>query len=144
GRGGGLAAFFFDALHADVALIDEPLSTRRDALAALVPEPFRLPAIVTSDPDEAARFMDDAVARGLEGVMVKDLGAPYAAGRRGGSWRKVKPVHTFDLVVLAAEWGHGRRRGWLSNIHLGARGDEAGTSFVMVGKTFKGMTDELL
>ena len=85
--------------------------------------------------------MDDAVRRGLEGVMVKDLASPYAAGRRGGSWRKVKPVHTFDLVVLAVEWGHGRRRGWLSNLHLGARGDDG---FVMVGKTFKGMTDDLL
>ena len=110
-------------------------------LDALVPAPFRLPSIVTADADEAAAFMDDAVRRGLEGVMVKDLASPYAAGRRGGSWRKVKPVHTFDLVVLAAEWGHGRRQGWLSNLHLGARGDDG---FVMVGKTFKGMTDELL
>jgi len=145
GRGGGLAAYFFDVIHAGGdALVDQPLSARRVVLEEFVPPPFRLPSIVTADSGEAAAFMDDAVARGLEGVMVKDLDSPYAAGRRGGAWRKVKPVHTFDLVVLAAEWGHGRRRGWLSNIHLGARGDEAGTSFVMVGKTFKGMTDELL
>ena len=108
-----------------------------------MPADFRLPSIVTVDPAEAAAFMDDAVARGQEGVLIKALDSPYAAGRRGGSWRKVKPVHTFDLVVLAVEWGHGRRHGWLSNLHLGARGDEPGT-FVMVGKTFKGLTDELL
>ena len=142
GRGGGLAAYFFDVMHAGgVALVDEPLIARRVVLEELVPAPFRLPSIVTDDADEAAVFMDDAVKRGLEGVMVKDLDSPYAAGRRGGSWRKVKPVHTFDLVVLAVEWGHGRRQGWLSNLHLGARGDDG---FVMVGKTFKGMTDELL
>jgi DNA ligase-1 len=142
GRGGGLAAYFFDVIHAGGdALVDEPLSARRDVLAELVPEPFRLPSIVTADADAAAAFMDDAVARGLEGVMVKDLDSPYAAGRRGGAWRKVKPVLSFDLVVLAAEWGHGRRQGWLSNLHLGARADDG---FVMVGKTFKGMTDELL
>src|SRR5262245_58168472 len=132
GRGGGLAAYFFDVIHAGGdALVDEPLSARRDVLAELVPAPFRLPSIITAD----------AVARGLEGVMVKDLRSSYAAGRRGGSWRKVKPVLTYDLVVLAAEWGHGRRQGWLSNLHLGARSDDG---FVMVGKTFKGMTDELL
>jgi DNA ligase 1 len=142
GRGGGLAAYFFDVIHANGgALVDEPLIARRGVLDELVPAPFRLPSIVTADADEAATFMDDAVGRGLEGVMVKDLGSPYAAGRRGGSWRKVKPVHTFDLVVLAVERGHGRRRGWLSNLHLGARSDDG---FVMVGKTFKGMTDELL
>jgi DNA ligase 1 len=142
GRGGGLAAYFFDVMHAGgTALIDEPLSFRREVFEDLVPVPFRLPSIVTADVGEASAFMDDAVARGLEGVMVKNLDSQYAAGRRGGAWRKVKPVHTFDLVVLAAEWGHGRRQGWLSNLHLGARGDEG---FVMVGKTFKGMTDELL
>jgi DNA ligase-1 len=142
GRGGGLAAYFFDVMHAGGApLVDEPLSARRAVLGELLPAPFRLPSIVTADADEAAAFMDDAVARGLEGVMVKALTSPYAAGRRGGSWRKVKPVLTYDLVVLAAEWGHGRRQGWLSNLHLGARGDDG---FVMVGKTFKGMTDELL
>ena len=123
GRGGGLRAYFFDVMHADGAsLIDEPLSARRSVLESLVPAEFRLPAIVTADADEATAFMDDAVARGQEGVMVKALTSTYAAGRRGGSWRKVKPVHTFDLVVLAVEWGHGRRQGWLSNLHLGARG----------------------
>jgi DNA ligase 1 len=142
GRGVGLAAYFFDVMHAGGSpLIDEPLAARRGVLAELVPEPFRLPSIVTADSDEAEAFMADAVGKGLEGVMVKALTSPYAAGRRGGSWRKVKPVHVFDLVVLAVEWGHGRRRGWLSNLHLGARGDDG---FVMVGKTFKGMTDELL
>jgi DNA ligase-1 len=142
GRGSGLAAYFFDVIHANgSALVDEPLTARRGVLEDLVPAPFRLPSIVTADAGEATAFMDDAVNRGLEGVMVKDLDSPYAAGRRGGSWRKVKPVHTFDLVVLAVEWGHGRRRGWLSNLHLGARCDDG---FVMVGKTFKGLTDEML
>ena len=147
GRGGGLAASFFDVMHAGGdSLIDEPLSMRRNVLETVVPARFRLPSIVTADAAEAAAFLDDAVERGQEGVMVKALGSPYAAGRRGGSWRKVKPVHTFDLVVLAAEWGHGRRQGWLSNLHLGARGDatDGDGTFVMVGKTFKGLTDELL
>jgi DNA ligase-1 len=148
GRGGGLNAYFFDVLNAGGnALIDEPLSARRTVLETIVPAPFRLPSIVTADPDEASAFMEDAVGRGQEGVMVKALTSTYAAGRRGGSWRKVKPVHTFDLVVIAAEWGHGRRQGWLSNLHLGARGDATGAgenSFVMVGKTFKGLTDDLL
>lgn len=143
-RGGSLGAFFFDALVADgTALVDEPLSVRREALGTVVPETFRLPAIVTADAAEAAAFLDDAVRRGQEGVMVKAIDSPYAAGRRGGAWRKVKPVYTFDLVVLAVEWGHGRRLGWLSNLHLGAR-DPASGGFVMVGKTFKGLTDELL
>jgi DNA ligase-1 len=92
---------------------------------------------------EATEFFADAIARGHEGVMVKALDAPYAAGRRGAGWIKVKPRHTLDLVVLAVEWGHGRRRGWLSNLHLGARDPEGG-GFVMLGKTFKGLTDELL
>src|SRR5690606_22350319 len=122
GRGGSLGAFFFDALVADgTALVDEPLSVRREALGTVVPETFRLPAVVTADAAEAAAFLDDAVRRGQEGVMVKAIASPYAAGRRGGAWRKVKPVYTFDLVVLAVEWGHGRRLGWLSNLHLGAR-----------------------
>jgi DNA ligase 1 len=107
-----------------------------------VPEPLRMPRTVTGDPEVAAAFLRDALARGHEGVMVKSLLAPYEAGRRGASWLKVKPVHTLDLVVLAAEWGHGRRKGWLSNLHLGAR-DPAG-GFVMLGKTFKGLTDKLL
>jgi DNA ligase-1 len=137
-----LAPFFFDALHiGGTDLLDAPLTERRAALDALDGVP-RVPAIVTASPEEAAAFLADAVARGHEGVMVKALDAPYEAGRRGSGWRKVKPVHTLDLVVLAAEWGHGRRRGWLSNLHLGARGGDG--EFVMVGKTFKGLTDELL
>jgi len=138
----GLQAFFFDVLHVDGEdLVDAPLAQRIDALDAIAPAQ-RLPALVTADPAEADRFAATALAAGHEGVMVKALDAPYQAGRRGGSWRKVKPVLTLDLVVIAAEWGHGRRVGWLSNLHLGARGD--GGTFVMVGKTFKGLTDELL
>ena len=102
-----------------------------------------MPRIVANDAEHAAAFFEDALARGHEGVMVKALDAPYEAGRRGASWLKVKRAHTLDLVVLAAEWGHGRRRGWLSNLHLGAR-DAASGGFVMLGKTFKGMTDEML
>ncbi len=143
GRGSGLAPFFFDILHVGGdAVVTEPLSVRRELLAAAVPSVARLPSIVTADPDEAQRFLDAAVASGHEGVMVKDLAATYDAGRRGGAWRKVKPVHTLDLVVIAVEWGHGRRTGWLSNLHLGARGSDG--EFVMVGKTFKGLTDEVL
>jgi ATP-dependent DNA ligase I len=143
GRGSVLAPFFFDVLHiGGDAVVAEPLTVRRELLAATVPSGARLPSIVTADADEAQRFLDAAVASGHEGVMVKDLAATYDAGRRGGAWRKVKPVHTLDLVVIAVEWGHGRRTGWLSNLHLGARGSDGG--FVMVGKTFKGMTDEML
>jgi DNA ligase-1 len=135
-------AFFFDVLHVDgESLIDDPLERRRAVLAALVPDSATLPSIVTADAVEAEAFAANALAVGHEGVMVKAIGSAYQAGRRGVGWRKVKPVRTLDLVVLAAEWGHGRRTGWLSNLHLGARG---GDGFVMVGKTFKGMTDELL
>jgi len=133
---------FFDVLHLDGRdLIDLPL---RERIAALEPIALglRMPGIVTADPGDAQRFLDEALAAGHEGVMVKALDSTYQAGRRGKAWRKVKPVRTLDLVVLAAEWGHGRRRGWLSNLHLGARDPEGG--FVMVGKTFKGLTDELL
>src|SRR5205814_10243392 len=122
-------------------LVDEPLGRRLEVLDAIAPQ-LRLPAVVTEDVVEAERFAQNALAAGHEGVMVKALDAPYQAGRRGQSWRKVKPVRTLDLVVLAAEWGHGRRRGWLSNLHLGARHPDGG--FVMVGKTFKGLTDALL
>jgi DNA ligase-1 len=143
GRGVGLSAYFFDVLHAGgAAVVDEPLSVRRELLATIVPAGSRLPSIVTADAGEAAAFLDRAVTAGHEGVMVKALDSRYDAGRRGGAWRKVKPVHTLDLVVLAVEWGHGRRAGWLSNLHLGARGEPG--EFVMVGKTFKGLTDELL
>ncbi len=142
GRGEGLRAFFFDVLLAGEPVVDRPLSERRELLAATVPAASRLPSIVTSDAAQAQGFLDRAIEAGHEGVMIKDLSAPYAAGRRGGAWRKVKPVHTLDLAVLAVEWGHGRRRGWLSNLHLGARDGDG--SFVMVGKTFKGLTDDLL
>jgi DNA ligase-1 len=97
----------------------------------------------TDDAGRAQAVLDEALATGHEGVMVKDLSSPYAAGRRGAAWRKIKPVHTLDLVVLAVEWGSGRRQGWLSNIHMGAR-DPINGGFVMLGKTFKGMTDEML
>ncbi len=138
-----LTPFFFDLLHLDGRdLIDEPATIRHALMAEVLPEDLRVPRLVTGDVAEAEAFFADAVARGHEGVVVKSLDAPYAAGRRGGDWIKVKPRHTLDLVVLAAEWGHGRRRGWLSNLHLGAR-DPAG-GFVMLGKTFKGLTDEML
>jgi len=108
-----------------------------------VPEPVRVPRAVTGDLAQAQAHFDAALAAGHEGVVVKALDAPYAAGRRGAAWLKVKPRHTLDLVILAAEWGHGRRRGWLSNLHLGARAVE-GDGFVMLGKTFKGLTDAML
>jgi DNA ligase-1 len=140
--GAGLQALFFDVLHVDGEdLLDRSLEERRDVLAR-VADRLRVPAIVTADVAEAEAFAGESLAAGHEGVMVKALSSPYAAGRRGGAWRKVKPVRTLDLVVLAVEWGHGRRRGWLSNLWLGARDPEGG--FVMVGKTFKGLTDELL
>jgi len=140
----GLSWFVFDALHLGGAdLLDLPYAQRHRALAESLPEPLRVPRIVTSSADEAEAFFRSTVAQGHEGVVAKSLEAPYDAGRRGASWLKVKPVHTLDLVVLAAEWGHGRRRGWLSNLHLGARDPLTGT-FVMLGKTFKGLTDELL
>ncbi|HEX6580095.1 MAG TPA: ATP-dependent DNA ligase [Actinomycetota bacterium] len=139
-----LSAFVFDVLHLDGDdLIDRPAVERFAALDERLPEELRVPRIVTADVEEADGFLEDAIARGHEGVMVKALDAPYEAGRRGTGWIKVKRAHTLDLVVLAAEWGHGRRRGRLSNLHLGARDPETG-GFVMLGKTFKGMTDEML
>jgi ATP-dependent DNA ligase I len=139
-----LSAFLFDVLHLDGAdLIDLPDAERRAALAGVVPAGMLMPRLVTADAEEAHAFFRDAVARGHEGVVVKSLATPYAAGRRGAGWIKVKPRHTLDLVVLAVEWGHGRRKGWLSNLHLGARDPETG-GWVMLGKTFKGLTDELL
>jgi DNA ligase-1 len=143
-----LRPWFFDVLHVDGRdLLDEPLSVRQEVLAEVAGE-WRMPGIVTDSAEEAERLSREALAAGHEGVLVKAVDAPYAAGRRGKSWVKVKPVLTFDLVVLGAEWGSGRRRGWLSNLHLGARdpdgdfGEPGG--FVMVGKTFKGLTDALL
>ncbi len=136
---------FFDLLHVDGRdLLDSPGHERLAALDALVPERHRVRRLITSDAAAADAFATSTVASGHEGVVLKDLSAPYAAGRRGSAWVKVKPVHTLDLVVLAVEWGSGRREGWLSNIHLGARDDSAPTGFVMLGKTFKGMTDEML
>lgn len=137
---------FFDALLVDDRdLLDLPFAERHAELARLVPEPMRVRRALVSDPQdvrEAEDFLAGTLERGHEGVVVKSLDAPYSAGRRGASWLKVKPVHTLDLVVLAAEWGHGRRTGKLSNLHLGARTADGG--FAMLGKTFKGMTDALL
>jgi DNA ligase-1 len=139
-----LTPFFFDVLHLDgTDLIDEPAHVRQARLAAVMPVHLLVPRLVTEDIDAAGAFFADAVERGHEGVVVKSPDARYAAGRRGSEWIKVKPRHTLDLVILAAEWGHGRRRGWLSNLHLGAR-DPATGGLVMLGKTFKGLTDEML
>ncbi|RAV08458.1 ATP-dependent DNA ligase, partial [Mycobacterium colombiense] len=139
-----LSVFFFDILHRDgVDLLDAPTADRLAALDALVPPAQRVDRLLTADPAAASAFLDATLAAGHEGVMAKAPDAPYQAGRRGAGWLKVKPVHTLDLVVLAVEWGSGRRRGKLSNIHLGAR-DPASGEFVMVGKTFKGMTDAML
>jgi ATP-dependent DNA ligase I len=139
-----LSCFLFDCLHLDGEdLIDAPTSDRIASLESILPEELRVPRIITDDETHAEAFLEDALARGHEGVMVKALGTPYEAGRRGAGWLKVKRAHTLDLVVLAAEWGHGRRKGWLSNLHLGAL-DPATGGFVMLGKTFKGLTDEVL
>jgi DNA ligase 1 len=136
--------FFFDVLRLDGEdLLDCPLTERLTRLEGVVPASMRVPRIVTGDVEEAKRFEASALDRGHEGLMAKALGAPYAAGRRGSAWLKIKTARTLDLVVLAVEWGSGRRKGWLSNIHLGAR-DPATGGFVMLGKTFKGMTDEIL
>ncbi len=139
----GIVTFLFDLLHVDGEdLLDTPLQERSARLEAIAPQ-LKIPGIFTSDPAEAQRVLDESLREGHEGVVVKDASSTYAAGRRGKAWRKVKPVRTYDLVVLAAEWGHGRRQGWLSNLHLGARDPSSG-EFVMVGKCFKGLTDELL
>jgi DNA ligase-1 len=139
-----LTPFVFDILHLDGEdLIDQPLQQRHAVLAQTVPEQWRVPRIITSDLGEANTFVTATLDRGHEGVVVKALDSFYEAGRRGTGWIKVKPVHTLDLVILAAEWGHGRRHGWLSNLHLGARDPTTG-EFVMLGKTFKGLTDEML
>jgi DNA ligase-1 len=138
-----LTPFFFDILHLDGQdLIDRPAGERFAALSEAMPG-LTVPRIITADAEEADAFFAEALARGHEGIMAKATDAPYEAGRRGFSWLKVKPAHTLDLVILAAEWGHGRRHGWLSNLHLGARDSENG-GFVMLGKTFKGLTDERL
>jgi len=139
-----LTAYLFDLLHVDGHdLIDEPASERFARLAGIAPPEALVPHIVTSDHARAAEFFTDAITRGHEGVVVKAVDSPYGAGRRGSDWIKVKPRTTLDLVILAAEWGHGRRTGWLSNLHLGARDPRTG-GFVMLGKTFKGLTDAML
>jgi DNA ligase-1 len=139
-----LTPFFFDLLYLDGgALVDEPARRRLAALTELAPASMVVPRLVTDSPDEAGRFLRAAIDQGHEGIMAKALDAPYAAGHRGRRWLKIKPANTLDLVVLAAEWGHGRRQGWLSNLHLGARNPADG-GFVMLGKTFKGMTDAML
>ena len=160
-----LAVLFFDCLYlGGDSLLDAPAAERFEALVGAVPEELRVPRRVTDDPGEAADFLDRALEAGHEGLLAKALDAPYRAGRRGHEWLKIKPEHTADLVVLAAEWGHGRREGWLSNLHLGARvagrggagrdadraqdpgpaDDPYPPGFAMVGKTFKGMTDRML
>jgi DNA ligase-1 len=139
----GIVTFLFDALHVDGEdLLDAPLAERGARLERIAPQ-LRVPTVETSDPETAERVLREALDAGHEGIVVKDAASRYSAGRRGKAWRKVKPVQTYDLVVLGAEWGHGRRQGRLSNLHLGARDPRTG-EFVMVGKTFKGMTDKLL
>jgi DNA ligase-1 len=145
GTDGGrpVTPYFFDALHLDgTDLIDAPLTERWAALSAVVPPAALVARREVTDAGQAEAAFAAALAAGHEGLVIKSAGAPYDVGRRGAAWIKVKPRYTLDLVVLAAEWGHGRRRGWLSNLHLAAR-DPAG-GFVMLGKTFKGLTDELL
>jgi DNA ligase-1 len=139
----GIVTFLFDLLHVDGDdLLDTPLQDRAARLEAIAPQ-LKIPGVLTTDPQQGQCVLDESLRAGHEGVVVKDAASYYAAGRRGRAWRKVKPVRTYDLVVLAAEWGHGRRQGWLSNLHLGARDPSSG-EFVMVGKCFKGLTDELL
>jgi DNA ligase-1 len=138
-----LTPFFFDCLHAAGApLLDQPLEQRIKILQDIA-TPLAVPVVIRPTAEQARAFVKSALDRGHEGVMAKALSAPYAAGRRGKAWLKIKQARTLDLVVLAAEWGHGRRRGRLSNLHLGARDPER-NAFVMLGKTFKGMTDEML
>jgi DNA ligase 1 len=139
-----IRAYFFDCLRSgDESLADRPTRERFDALAHAVPESLLIPRLVTSSEEAANAFYDAAIAAGHEGIMAKSLSAPYEAGNRGASWLKIKRAHTLDLVVLAAEWGHGRRTGKLSNLHLGAL-DPATGEYVMLGKTFKGLTDVML
>jgi DNA ligase 1 len=141
---GPLQVFFFDLLHVDGQdLLDVPLGERLEHMRRLLPETVTVPREVCETPKQAADTFADAVKRGYEGIVIKNLNAPYSAGRRDAAWVKVKPRHTFDLIVTAAEWGHGRRQGWLSNLHLAAR-DPASGELIMLGKTFKGLTDELL
>jgi len=142
-EGDRLRACLFDCLHRDgTDLLDTPLAVRLDALRAVAPQDLIVPAALATTPEDAARFYAEALRAGNEGVVVKDRTSPYRFGARGRAWQKVKAFSTVDLVVLAAEWGNGRRKGFLSNLHLGARRDDG--SFCMIGKTFKGLTDEML
>ena len=139
-----LQPFWFDLLYLnDGHLLDEPQARRFAALTQLVPPDSLIPNLTTSDNTAADAFLASALDRGHEGIMAKAAASPYAAGARGASWLKIKQARTLDLVILAAEWGNGRRKGWLSNLHLGARDTEKG-GFAMLGKTFKGLTDEML
>jgi len=140
-----LSSFFFDCLllNGEGSLVSMPYSQRVERLVCTAPSAFLLPRLVTARPEDAGAFLQQALNAGHEGVMAKALAAPYVAGQRGFHWLKIKPARTLDLVILAAEWGSGRRRGWLSNLHLGARDKHSG-QFVMLGKTFKGLTDEML
>ncbi len=139
-----IRAFYFDCLWRDkVSLVDKPTRERFEVLSQAVPAELLIPRLVTRASDAASAFYDEAMAQGHEGLMAKSLNAPYEAGNRGASWLKIKRAHTLDLVVLAAEWGHGRRQGKLSNLHLGAF-DPGTQQFVMLGKTFKGLTDAML
>jgi len=139
-----IQAFFFDCLKVgDDSIANRPTQERFEALAKAVPAPLLVPRLVTSSEPQAQAFYDAAIAAGHEGVMAKALDAPYEGGNRGASWLKIKRVHTLDLVVLAAEWGYGRRTGKLSNLHLGAL-DPATGEYIMLGKTFKGLTDAML
>jgi DNA ligase-1 len=139
-----IRAFFFDCLHiGGRSIVDRPTRERIEALAEAVPASMRVPRLVTSAESEARAFYDAAIEAGHEGLVAKSLEAPYEAGNRGASWLKIKRSHTLDLVVIAAEWGHGRRTGKLSNLHLGAL-DPATGEYVMLGKTFKGLTDAML
>jgi DNA ligase-1 len=143
-RQGPLRLTLFDALLVDgQTLLASPARERLAALGELAPG-LAVPRLITADPGEANAYFETAIAQGHEGVMAKALDAPYDAGNRGAAWLKIKKVYRLDLVVLAAEWGSGRRRGWLSNIHLGARACDGTGGWVMLGKTFKGMTDEML
>jgi DNA ligase-1 len=139
-----LRVYFFDCLYLqEQVLLDQSTLARVNQLAEIAPAHLLMPRLITDDPTQADAFFQDALLRGHEGIMIKSLSAPYEAGSRGSSWLKLKQAATLDLVILAAEWGNGRRRGWLSNLHLGAR-DPANGSYVMLGKTFKGMTDQML
>jgi DNA ligase-1 len=139
-----LSVFFFDCLlRGAEPIVDRGAGERHDILREVLPQSLATPSLVTDDAAQASAFYGEALARGHEGVMAKALDAPYESGRRGAGWLKLKRAKTLDLVVIGVEWGSGRRKGWLSNLHLGARDPRSG-EFVMLGKTFKGLTDQTL